>query len=316
MQDENYLDSLARRVELGQIDFDQWALPQEEKNRILPASNWTEDIVDYFHGEKEVHTLLPWPKTHNQIQLRPNELSLWAAANGHGKSLLNGFVMLGAIGQGKKVCIASMEMPPVTTLARMVRQAVGGESPNRDWIEKFTRVVSDNLRIYSQVGTVKPKTMLGVCRYAREELKVDHMVIDSLMKCGINSDDYNKQKWFVDELATIAKDTGLHIHLIVHSRKKDTEHSKIDKYDIKGASEISDMADNVFTVWRNKKKEANEQKKEPEQDIRDQPCAALGCVKQRNGEWEGSAGLWFNPKSMQYYENSLRKRIDLIGIDR
>ncbi|MEX5606384.1 bifunctional DNA primase/helicase, partial [Pseudomonas syringae] len=68
-------------------------------------------------------------------------------------------------------------------------------------------------------GTVKAKMMLAVIRYCAEKLKVNHFVIDSLMKCGIGEDDYNGQKAFLDSLTSIARDTGIHLHLVAHSRK-------------------------------------------------------------------------------------------------
>ena len=39
------------------------------------------------------------------------------------------------------------------------------------------------------------------------------------MKCVKNEDDYNGQKYVVDELCAIAKDHEMHIHLIHHIKK-------------------------------------------------------------------------------------------------
>ncbi|OGO94414.1 MAG: hypothetical protein A3F10_02720 [Coxiella sp. RIFCSPHIGHO2_12_FULL_42_15] len=62
--------------------------------------------------------------------------------------------------------------------------------------------------------------------------------------------------------------------------------------DIKGTGSITDLADNVFTVWRNKNKEPSE------------PDAILQCDKQRNGEWEGKISLWFDSVSLHYLETA------------
>ena len=43
----------------------------------------------------------------------------------------------------------------------------------------------------------------------RQELKIGHVVIDSLMKC-VRGDDYNGQKEFVDEPTALARDNQIH----------------------------------------------------------------------------------------------------------
>ena len=65
--------------------------------------------------------------------------------------------------------------------------------------------------------------------------------------------------------------------------------------DVRGAGAITDLADSCFSVWRNKLKEDG---KQTELDC----DAILRCDKQRNGEWEGSVGLYFDLDSNQYLE--------------
>ena len=67
------------------------------------------------------------------------------------------------------------------------------------------------------------------------------------------------------------------------------------------------MADNCFSVWRNKKKE--EITKLHEQNLTlteaqlselQRPDCFLICNKNRNGDFEGAFSLWFDPASFQY----------------
>jgi hypothetical protein len=96
--------------------------------------------------------------------------------------------------------------------------------------------------------------VLALATYVRKELGIDHLVVDSLMKCGIGVDDLTGQKDFVDGLCAIARDTGLHIHLVCHMRKGENERLAPGKFDIKGAGEITDMVDNINIVWKNLRK--------------------------------------------------------------
>jgi len=134
--------------------------------------------------------------------------------------------------------------------------------------------------------------------YAFSKLGVKHIVIDSLMKCGLGTDDYNAQKSFVDRLCWIAKTYKGHIHLVHHMRKGRSENDIPDKFDVKGAGEITDMVDNLFIVHRNKGKEQKVEKGESVDEL--EPDSTLTVAKQRHGEWEGKVALYFDPSSHQY----------------
>jgi twinkle protein len=223
--------------------------------------------------------------------------------NGHGKSLALGQICLGFVGQQESVAIASMEMRPAMTLARMARQAFGDSRPDEAFIREFSAATNRRLWLYDQQGTVKAAKMLAVIRYCADQIKVRHFVIDSLMKCGMGEDDYNAQKAFVDGLTVAARDYGVHIHLVAHSRKGQNESAPPGKMDVKGTGAITDQVDNVLTVWRNKPKERELQ--DGKLDRAKDPDALIICDKQRNGEWEGKIGLWFHPASQQFIEDGI-----------
>lgn len=290
-----------------------------EATQLIPAWAYKDAVTDYFHSEKHRSiSVLPWEKTHSKIWIRPGEVSLWAGNNGSGKSLVLGQNSLGWISKNEPVVIASMEMKPEVTLARMCRQACGGNIPSKDFIDKFHDWLTDRLWLYNQQNSVKHQTMLALARYcggvlsAGKKIKIRHLVIDSLMKCGIGVDDYNSQKGFVDDLCSIGKVTGTHTHLVAHMRKGDTEFKEGDKMDIKGTSEISDLVDNVFIFWRNKPKEDEMAKPTPNEKFTKEPDAILACRKQRNGEYEGKIALWFDRASMQYTGDSRARPIDFL----
>jgi twinkle protein len=132
------------------------------------------------------------------------------------------------------------------------------------------------------------------------------------MKCGIGVDDLTGQKDFVDALSTIARDTGLHIHLVCHMRKGENERIAPDKFAVKGAGEISDMPDNVLIVWKNLRKAEELAKAERESDeelrkamfkkLREDPDSFVRVAGQRHHPWEGSFAFWFDKDSQQFRE--------------
>lgn len=284
------------------IDLSAYLTEAPEEHRVLPASDWTQEVIDHFwKPDLTPRVRLPWKKTHGDVWLRSAEVTLWAGINGHGKSQLTGQVVQGLCEQGQRVAMASLEMPPAKTMARMSRQAFGSDMPTADYITKLGQWTNDRLWLYDHVGMSDPRTIAAVIRYAHDKFKVNHFVIDNLMKVVRGEDDYNQQKDFVNTLCTIAKDTGVHIHLVLHIKKLKNETDIPNKFDIKGSGAITDLVDNVFIVWRNKGKEAAIRM--GEDYSADDPDCLLILDKQRHGETEGRYRLWFDPASMQYLED-------------
>lgn len=270
---------------------------RQQSQFVAPASEYKSQVRSRLAGETRTSgDLLPWSKSHNNVSLRPGEVSVWAGYNGHGKSQLLGQVCAWALRKSSWL-IASMEMPIDATLTRMVRQISATNDPDPAYSDKFLDWTDGRLWLYDQTDTVEPKIILGLVHYAAS-IGVKHIIIDSLMKCGIRSDDLPGQAAFVDRLCWAAKSTGIHVHLVHHMRKGESEFKRPDKHDLRGAGEITDLVDNVFIVHRNKEKE-EKLRKNPHGE-NSEPDATLGIVKQRHGEWEGIIALWFNAPSMQF----------------
>lgn len=306
------------------IDFDQYLEDWPEQADIKPAFVQVYAVVDYFHGDQVQRGInMPWSKTHGKFRIRPGEVTIWAGVNGTGKSLILNQIILQAMSQGETACIASMEMNPHVTMARMTRQASGTNLPPEPFIKAFHKWTDGKLWLYTQQNTVKPERIIAVLRYLHsamlyegKRIRVNHFVIDSFMKCGIKMDDYNRQASFINELHAIAKDTGIHIHIVAHARKSDNSTKMVDKFDIKGASEITDQVDNVITVWRNKRKEDESVKSKQDQQVMLEPDSMLICSKQRHGEWEGKIALWFHTASMQFVTSDGARPIEFFKYSR
>lgn len=297
-------------IEPDDIDFDAYVEETEAQQKVKPARVFVDEMLDWMFTPNMEHSCqLPWEKTRDMFRFRQGEVTLWAGINGHGKSLVTGQAALSLMGQGQRVCIASFEMKPRKTLERMSRQfscmkpARLGDDPllvdgYKDVARQFAGWTDTRLWLYDQQGTVKPETIVAVTRYCAKELGIQHMFIDSLMKCVKGEDDYNGQKYLVDELCAIAKDHECHIHLIHHIKKLASEDQTPGKFDAKGSGAVTDQVDNMLIHWRNKAKEAAAQV--GKHGDPNEPDALLICTKQRNGEWEGRIQLWFDPESNQF----------------
>ena len=308
----------------NEIDFDQYLKLTEAHMKIKGASVFIDELKeDLINPPKVVSCSMPWSKTIGEFDFRPGEVTLYAGSNGGGKSLITGQIALGLIKQSEKVCIMSFEMKPKRTLMRMTRQFSGQDLDNPllknkavvndAFYERLKKFTTDKLWLYDQQGTTSSQQVISVARYCAVELGITHIFIDSLMKCVSGEDDYNAQKAFVDELTALARDHSVHIHLIHHIRKLESEEKMPNKNDVKGTGAIADQVDNILLMWRNKKKERMIRNGEEIKGV--QPDAYLMCEKQRNGENEEWYQLWYHRDSQQFVEdeNSVPMAFDTAG---
>ena len=277
---------------------------KQQSQSILPASDFFDEAMDRIEQGVSVYgDPMPWSKTCDKFRWRESEVTIWGGYNGSGKSLVMGQQCLHFAAHGKKTVIASMEMPGAATIARMLRQATGREKPTRQEAMEVMQYTKDKIWIYDQVGSVNPDVILGMTHWASKKIGANHVMIDSLVKCGVA--DHDGQKVFVDALAWSAKEHKIHIHLVHHVRKPADDQHMPGKSDIKGAGEITDLADNVLIIGRNLVKEAQLREKQnfPLRDVKynaADPDCYIRVVKQRHGEWEGHFNFWFDKTSQQW----------------
>ena len=307
-----------------EIDFEQYLKLTEAHMKVKDVSVFIDELKeDAVNPPKEFKSSMPWSKSLKTFSYRLGEVTLYAGSNGGGKSLITGQIALGLIKQDQKVCIMSFEMKPKRTIMRMTRQFSGVDLDNpfmkdklntvNNYYERLKKFSTGKLWLYDQQGTTSSKQVISVARYCAVELGITHIFIDSLMKCVSGEDDYNAQKTFVDELTALARDHNVHIHLIHHIRKLESEEKMPNKNDVKGTGAIADQVDNVLLMWRNKKKERMIRNGEQIKDV--QPDAYLMCEKQRNGENEEWYQLWYHKDSQQFVEDeeSVPMAFDAVG---
>ena len=97
-----------------------------------------------------------------------------------------------------KTMLASFELQPRSSLARLLRQMSGSRLPSNEFIEEKINSLDGKLYLYDQQGTVGVESIISVIYYSAEVLSCKIVIVDSLMKCGVAEDDYEGQKKFID----------------------------------------------------------------------------------------------------------------------
>ncbi len=269
-------------------------MDEEQAHRVKSAMAYKDQLIELITNGGERGNKTPWAEMDGRFEFRPSELTVWSGYKGHGKSLAISQAFDKFVTDGQKVFIISPEFPAHRVLHRMMIQGVGVHNTTPRVAMEWLDSVNEQLWIYDQQSSLKPRDIPALCRYAVETFGVDHILIDSLMKCGLGTDDYSGQKSLVDSIQQVAHRSKVHIHLVAHGKKAGDEKMG-GLHDVKGASEIADMAENVLIVWRNKAKEMGG-------STADAPDCIVKVEAQRNGDgWIGQVPLYFDKSSFTFH---------------
>lgn len=241
------------------------------------------------------------------FEFRPGEVTVWTGYNGHGKSLILNQALIPILKHGEKMCVFSGEMMPKQQGRRMAKQITGIDRPSSMYLDEAGRWITDRCWLFNLSESATLDRLMEVFKYGFKRYGIRHFVIDSLMMTDVPEDGpgaMSAQKEAMRKLATFARGNGVHIHLVAHPRKGESEKKAPGKMDVAGSSKLTDAADNVFTVWADHKEEGERQ---------DEPDARLDLHKQRNGETQ-SRRLWlyFNKGAQQFSTDKRRRSYQYI----
>jgi twinkle protein len=284
---------------IGDIDLDPFRC-EDYTPRVKSAPEYL-DALKKRINQREAYGAMSGFACDRHFRFRPYELTIWTGYKGHGKSALLSQSILGFMQHGQKVFVCSPEFPPVELLFRFLVQIIACDNPSEEEAEVLIEFAAKTLWLYDVQSSLKPHDVPALCRWVMENIKPDHIVVDSLMKCGLAPDDYSGQKRLVDQLQTVAHQYPVHIHLVAHARKGNSDDKPARLHDIKGASEIADLAENVVSVWRNKPKEQARSQGDATREM--EPDALFIVEAQRNcGGWVGTVNLNYRPDAMIFFE--------------
>jgi twinkle protein len=287
----------------------------QDPTELRNVADFEDDVIAEY-DRVDVGLRLPWTKTHDLIRLRPGETSVWAGISGHGKTAVISHVLGWLATHGTRCCVASMEFRTSMWLMRMNRQIAGLGRPTDEFARHIHRKLAAVMYSFDVAGRAKGQRILEVFRYARRRYETELFVIDNLTKCGFADDDYAGQKAFVEDLTDFARETNTHVAIVAHMKKTETgEERPVGKMGVKGSGGITDMADTVIEVWRNKPREraikALDQKNEElakagaeleklDDKYQKQADTLLLVSKQRATGEEPVIPLWFDKTSTQF----------------
>jgi twinkle protein len=195
--------------------------------------------------------------------------------------------------QGKKCCIGSFEMTPKKYLWWLIKQAIKKKAITDYDVNTVLDEFAENLFVIDITGEIEKEMLFDIIQFGCRKYGIEVFVIDSLMKVKLSSDQnklYGEQKNFVNRLADFVKEYKCHIHLVAHPRKAKTDEYESDKSDVAGSGDITNIADNVFLVYRYSEDQIEKRKK-----VGKEPYDSFVEVKKNREHGElGKIGFYFN----------------------
>ena len=288
-------------------------LGEQESVDVDWGTKFREEFLDEMQNGSVVQgDRLPWSEYDDKIGFAPGEITVHTGLNGHRKSMVVNQMMGWFALRGARVGVMSFEMPIRHTMKRLCLQMAGTRNPTQQFVEQWLAWNHERICYYDKRDTTPAVRVMAAASHMGQNLGCRHIVIDSLMKCGLPYGEGSAVKEFIDVLTDTARAFNFHIHLVAHARKpeKGGDDYIPNRYDVLGASEITNLAHNCVIHWANTRKEKILQSgKTPtaeDQKHLDKPCQLFIVDKQRNGAWKGIIGLTHH-ESMQLHRGKVLK---------
>lgn len=201
------------------------------------------------------------------------QLSIMTGRPASGKSTLLNTVLLSSIQQGYPTAIFSGELPNQLLKSWITLPAAGRNYVRasfkrndsyyvpKDVEEKILAWLKGKLFIHNaEYGNNWAQLREDILQVVKRGAK--NIILDNLMTMYLGNEDdrskYKAQIDFINELHNMVRDENIHVWLVAHPRKQ-TEFLR--DVDIAGASEIANLADNIFIVHRVNQDFENQAKK-------------------------------------------------------
>lgn len=272
---------------------------------------YRQEVLDAMYGANaDAAKGIALPFGNQLARIRWHEWTVVTGLSGSGKTQLVDFILLHMWKNGHGSCIASMEVRTARTIQYMVSQATGERLPPKPKAEQALTWLAGGFWLYDRVGRADWREVLATFRYAYRRHGCRLFVIDSWMKLGIDPEDLEEQGEAANAFSNFVDEFPVHLFVVAHPRKPKTDEDVMGKSDIKGSGQITDEAQNVWTVWRNLKKEktVETQMKNASQDQtilhnlrKGTKDAALIVTKNREEGDLPEVDLWFVKECRQYF---------------
>jgi twinkle protein len=172
--------------------------------------------------------------------------------------------------------------------------------PNEKYFKLLDAFYDEKMYLYDSDDYAKDNELLKAMEYMAKREGAKVFVVDNLATMHIteNGDLNEKQMSLIILLKGFARKFNVVVHLVAHPKKPQVGQHRVDKYDISGTANISNLADRVFGFHRLTNKERGDEK----QDYKDWNNVLMVFKDRKFGIFDEEVKFKFNHFSKRYYE--------------
>lgn len=291
---DSYEDVAQRHIGRMVVTKAEAKYDQDPEQELLDVTKLDgKELIDRFHKRHAKFGTAPFDPEGQRLRLYPGGVTIWSGYPGAGKTTLLRQLVCHCLARGSSVFVASLEEDPIDVLVGLAAVAAGRYEPTPHQMQWFIDAYGERFRLWGVIGIAQHRRLLAVIRKLAEQ-GIKHAVIDSLMCLDVRNDDFEAQRCFANLVATTARASKIHIHLVAHPRKQVSSDQELDINDVAGAREIGGIADNVVFVRRSPN-ESND-------PLATATPMCIGVRKQRHGTGAvGNLTGWFHRPWRQFH---------------
>lgn len=255
--------------------------------------------------------------------LKPGEITICFSRDGEGKSTVASQILAHHINRGKRAYLFSGELSNNKIQEWLYKQVVGAD-------KKRYRIVNTK---YGAIRELKPEVIKALKKWHEARLfifdtkqdnhdgsgifddienaakiGVDLIIIDNLMTAFDSNatSQHSDQSNFVQRCKNLARNLNIHIIIIAHANKSTgeleigAEYGNLTKNDISGIKNISNKADNIWSIERIFKTNMTSQ----DESLQGGYDMLFTSLKDR---WIGqrkTIGYYFHQSTLRFYNNN------------
>jgi len=234
----------------------------------------------------------PWSKLQGMFDIPKQGVTLLGGYSGHQKSTVANQWAVHALGEGHKVCIASLELTTDNLFDILAGQSACKQEPHEGYLRKFGDWCQDKLFVVDHHDVMGTEEVITLIQDAKRLLDADLFILDCLFQVDTGGE-LEQEKRFMQRLAVTARDYDIAILVVHHMRKSqgpEGEKRVPNKHDFIGSSHLTNAAAGVLILWEDKAKSSARNNGEEVDD--DRPDFILSVAKNRFGPYEGAIGLY------------------------